>query len=269
MTVRTALAIAGFAKRTVSNDTTTSLAAARLEGELISLRSQRDHLESEGERLRLEALALIEEQRKMENPEDGGPIVANLHDPIVNGRVETTLGNLSHLRTTLDSVDERIDILREREDAEQQALDSDTEEKERVDRLFERGVVAVTRQAEARKSLLFSSTRLLQTQDTISRTLLDRMNIEYELDRRLSGRLMEIQEEAEKNELSVSMVSTQIAAVSQQLRLLGVVVPESGKEPVLKLHRGYGEDKQTLVAMIDDGLRPGDVLEVIYEPNEQ
>ena len=270
MTVRAALAMSGSARQALAaNDGWTFLKAAELEGEVRALTVQRDHQLAVTWRLGREMERLgVAPPEHTEPPQLPAAVARKWFEQqnaLLDRRMEAAQSQMDHLSRSIAHVDERLKILGERIQVESAVLAEDTEEKERIDKLFQRGMVSIQRTSDVRKSQLFTATRLLQTQDAVSRSKMNRMELERQMEQQVSDRLIVVAQAIEESELETTVLNAKIAAAQKELSVLGVTVVEDGQALVVQIHRGSGPQKESFPASMDDILRPGDILEVSYE----
>src|SRR5690606_36652767 len=143
---------------------------------------------------------------------------------------------------------------------------SDNEELARVQGLFEKKTLAITRVIEARGTILFSSTRYLQTIVEKGRAARARDELESKLDKLDDDRRKTVLAELQDAQVKLAITRSRLQSVGDKLRYTGLVrsqlVRGEGSEPKVKIFRGDGK---TIAASQDTELRPGDVVDIALQ----
>ncbi len=265
MTARVAVAIAG-GFRVVQAEGGTALKWADLSGQINGLHIRREFLRDQGEQLG----ALLETMRT--EATDTGNGLSEEQKRLLDMKLAAADSQETNITQSIVQLDERLRILREREKAENEAAEIDAEDKARIDKLLQRGIVSAGRASDVRRAQLLSSTRLLQTQDAMANAEFDRRELERALDQLEFDREIQLTEALQQTELQIAENEARLAALKQQLVLLtgtddtGVA---SQVEFVVMIHRNEDGQAQAAVAALDDLLHPGDVIEVVTKPIEE
>ncbi|MDH3667671.1 MAG: polysaccharide biosynthesis/export family protein [Paracoccaceae bacterium] len=265
MTARVAVAIAG-GFRVVQAEGGTALRWADLSGQIIGLRLRRDFLRDQGDQLG----ALLETMRTEATNTGSG--LSEEQKRLLDMKLAAADSQETNITQSIIQLDERLRILRKREKAENEAADIDAEDKARIDKLLQRGIVSAGRASDVRRAQLLSSTRLLQTQDAMANAEFNRRELERALDQLEFDREIQLTEALQENELQLAENEARVAALKQQLVLLtgtddtGIA---SQVEFIVMIHRKEDGKAQASVAALDDLLHPGDVIEVVTKPVEE
>lgn len=183
----------------------------------------------------------------------------------------TTRNNLNtkqhdYLQSAITSATKRIETLSQQEEKENLGVQADTEELERVKELFGRQTLPITRVIEARRTILLSSTRYLQTVAQRGVSERDLVDLTAQLqklpDERRQGLLTEIHDT--QNDLDQTRARLQ--ALGDKLIYTGLVrsqlVRGNGGEPSIRIHRKTDGGAGSVEATQDEELKPGDVVDV-------
>ncbi len=267
LTVRAALARSGSV-RPVADDGSgaVSLRAVQLDSDVRALVIERDHAIAVGWRLRKELQHL---RADAPEPAQLPEAIANRWEgqqvALLDKQTSATSEQVNHLNRAIQSLDERIKLLGDRAEAETEVLHEDNAEMDAMNALLQKGVVSNQRVSDVRRAQLFSATRVLQTQDAAAATEMSRLTIAQQIGQTLADREIAILQQIEASDLNVSILSGRIAALQQQLAMLGVSVMDMSQGLVLRIHRSTDAGVQEILATMDDRLEPGDVVEVSFE----
>jgi hypothetical protein len=170
----------------------------------------------------------------------------------------------AHLANAIEQADLQIAALTEQQAQEEAGVAADTEELERTLALRGRGMVTQARVIDARRVLLFSSTRALQTSAQLGSVRRQRSELHRDLERaddRLRVRLLaEVQETLPQ----VATSRARLASIAERLRLAGLPVPTSDfGEPSFVVVRNGEHGATMLRATLQTPLQPGDVVDVV------
>lgn len=173
----------------------------------------------------------------------------------------------SYLKEAVAKEEGRIRILTEQQTKETAGVDDDNEEFKRVQDLLQRGSVPITRVVEARRSLLLSSTRQLQTAAQLAQVDRERDEFSRKSTKLEDDRRLELLNELQEANVKLSGIQFRLKALSEKLVYVGMVrsqlVRGTGSKPQLTVFRKTekgGVDNLTVTE--DAELSPGDVVEV-------
>lgn len=173
--------------------------------------------------------------------------------------------------------EEQIRSLSERLDLESQGELDDTEDYKRMQAMLRQGHLTNVRVEDARRALLYSSTRRLQTASELMqmRRRLDetRRSLEKLDHQRRLGILEELQEVERKQ----TEENARLNSLRAKLELAGIAVPRTARReasPAITIIRRLDADPVSFEAGYDDPVEPGDVVEVairqtLSSPGEQ
>ncbi|MEM8741244.1 MAG: polysaccharide biosynthesis/export family protein [Pseudomonadota bacterium] len=153
-----------------------------------------------------------------------------------------------------------------------EAVTQEEDDLARMQRLFERGAVALSRIAEMRRILLASTVRLLEVEDGLAaeaarQARLDdtrrRLDADFDADHLAQqAELVEAQLSARARRHSAAERLSQLGQTAP-MAVVHIAPPEDAQPPRIIVHRrnGSGLVQQTALDL-DDPVRPGDILEI-------
>ena len=171
-----------------------------------------------------------------------------------------------HLTTTIQKETERVNILVAERDKEKQDADGEAAELQATQTNLQKGIVPMTRVAEARRLAFYSATRALQTSALIAQIDAQRHELESRLDRIDDQRRVRLLEELQNSSVKLAEISARLQAVGEKLMYAGMVrsqlVRGGGEHPIVTIFRDNHPHSSETNADNDSVLMPGDVVEV-------
>ena len=164
--------------------------------------------------------------------------------------------------TLVRQADQQIVILTEQRSKEEEGREADTDELKRSQDLLGKGTLTTQRVTEARRAVLLSATRRLQTDAQLTQLQKQRAEAASNLDRMDGQRQMRLNQELIEAEAALASVQTRIQALGEKIQYVGLL--RSG----LQKGRGSGPDVHvirhaTRMSTPEDFvLLPGDVVEI-------
>lgn len=177
------------------------------------------------------------------------------------------------LRKERLSLSRRLDLgrkqgsdLQEQVDKEREGVQSDTAEYNRMADLLSRGAVVAPRVTEARRSLLLSSTRLLQTTVQAAATQREVQEVSRKLEKLEDSNRLDIASELQDAKVKLEGWRSRLAGIGQKLVYTGMVKSQlvrdnAGRAEITIMRQGPGGQSR-LRADEDTPLDPGDVVDV-------
>jgi polysaccharide export outer membrane protein len=164
----------------------------------------------------------------------------------------------------LDRMKNRLEVLQELAAASEENLSFEEEEFARVTQLVERGLVPASSVAEARRGLLQSSTRALETSGEVLRLRLDMTRLAEDAKAELTSEKVRLLEAVSDGTAQLRDLERQLSALNTRLTSLGATLTEDQAASVrMELFRadsdGAAAGEQATPIMV---MAPGDVLEV-------
>jgi polysaccharide export outer membrane protein len=168
-------------------------------------------------------------------------------------------------RKGLQLADEQIKYLSEQQQKEEQGVLADTQELQRITELVSRGTLTTPRLTDARRDLLLSSTRQLQTNAQLMQVKRQRAELAREVEKIDDQRRVRLLAELQEAGLKLAGERARLQSADEKLRLLGMRVPGvsegSGKVDYIVFRRG-ASGRERLIVDPETELEPGDVVEV-------
>lgn len=165
---------------------------------------------------------------------------------------------LSH---SIAQSDEFIASLKVQEENDKQSADLDTQDFDRINALYAKGAVPVTRVMDARRALLLSSTRQLQTTVQLSDSQIRKEALVRSAQKLGDQRRAQLLQDLQAADLSTLELKAKLAAVQQKMAVFGKAGERSdGKGATdIEIHR---KGMPTIKASEETELQPGDIVEV-------
>ncbi|MGY2908679.1 polysaccharide biosynthesis/export family protein [Bradyrhizobium sp. URHC0002] len=161
---------------------------------------------------------------------------------------------------------EEVRVLSEQQKKEEEGVQSDLEELQRASDLFAKGTLTGPRVTDARRAVLLSSTRKLQT----SAQLLIVKKQQDELTRKLAKlddqRRLDLLRELQDTSVRLNQIREKLQSVGEKLQYTAMVrsqlVRGAGSKPEIAIIRKGEKGPERIAASEDTELQPGDTVEV-------
>jgi polysaccharide export outer membrane protein len=197
-----------------------------------------------------------------------------IQQALLQDRLSTHEKERTYLATAVQKETARAALLTQQEQAERAAVADDTTELARVQGLLQRGQVQQVRLLEAKRSILLSSTRVLQTQ--AQEAVVERGRDEYaeKLDKLDELKRIDLRQELQNAVGALAATKARLGAVGDKLAYSGMVrsaLTRGGTAPPqIAIIRDASNGVQRVDAKEDSELAPGDTIEVALPlPNAQ
>jgi polysaccharide biosynthesis/export protein len=162
--------------------------------------------------------------------------------------------------------DEQIGVLTEQLKTEDQGAQADVEELERAKDLFNKGTLPILRVTDARRAMLLSSTRKLQTAAQLMQTRRQRDDLSRQIERLDGQRRSDLLRELQDATVTFSRIRFKLQSTGEKLQYTGLAKSQLargfGNKPAITIVRSGAKGSENLVANEDFELQPGDVVEV-------
>lgn len=195
--------------------------------------------------------------------------IVNLEEAQLTARNNLNQKQRNYLQGAIATENDRISALSQQEDKEKLGVQADTEELERVKELFGRQTLPITRVIEARRTILLSSTRYLQTVAQRGVSERDRADLAAQLDKLPDERRQNLLTELHDTEMELDQTRSKLQALGDKLIYTGLVrsqlVRGHGGEPSIRIHRRTDTGVTSVEATQDEELKPGDVVDVALQ----
>jgi polysaccharide export outer membrane protein len=165
--------------------------------------------------------------------------------------------------------DEQIQVLSEQLKTEDQGALADVEEFERAKELFSRGTLTMLRVSDARRSMLLSSTRKLQTTAQLMQTRRQRDDFSRQIERLDGQRKSDILRELQEATVALSKIRFKLQSTGEKLQYTALAKSQLtrgfGNKPEITIVRNGARGSENLIANEEFELQPGDVVEVALQ----
>lgn len=161
---------------------------------------------------------------------------------------------------------DQIAVLTEQQKKEEEGMQEDVADLQRVNELYGKGSLTSQRVTDARRNVLLSSTRKLQTEATLLDTIRKRNENQRELDRLDHARRSDLLKELKDAQLKLAADKARLEGAQEKLAISGMRLPGStGLIVKVMLHRQGPEKSEEIEAKGETELLPGDVLDVTVQ----
>ena len=168
-------------------------------------------------------------------------------------------GEKSYLRRSIKQADEQVKVLAAQEAKEEQGTQADIEELKKVEEMFGKGSLPSPRVTDARRAVLLSSTRKLQTAAQLMEVKKRQDENARQLERLDGQRKIKLLEELRDTSVTLNQTRVKLQAIGEKLSHLA-----RGHElkPDVSIVRTGKKGREAIAANEDFELEPGDVVEV-------
>jgi len=161
---------------------------------------------------------------------------------------------------------EQIAVLTEQKKTEQSGVDADAEELQRSLDLYARGTLTSPRVTDARRAVLLSSSRALQTNVQLIQLQRQQDETSRQLEQLDDVRRVELLRELQESQVRLAEIQAKLQGVGDKLAYTSLLKSRvgrgSGPKPEIAVIRKNGDDRERLDATEDMELQPGDVVEI-------
>jgi polysaccharide export outer membrane protein len=171
---------------------------------------------------------------------------------------------VAFLQHAVKSAGEQLAVLEDQEKKEKEGVESDTEQVNRLLQFNQRGTVTADRVVAERRSMLFASTRLLQTIAQTAQATRERDDLLRRLDRNDDARRLQLLQQIQDAQVNLAALRVRIRTVGDKLLYTSAVRSQMkhGWSPQIVLVRRDANGSQQIPATEDTVLQPGDTVEV-------
>jgi polysaccharide export outer membrane protein len=188
----------------------------------------------------------------------------------LKGRQDDYVREKEFLQHGVKQADEQIGVLSEQLQKEEAGLLADAQDLQRLTDLFNRGSVPMPRITDARRALLWSSTRQLQTISQLMSTKKQRNDFSRQLERLDDQRRINLRHELQDAVVKLNQIRAKLQAVGEKIQYTALVRSQllrgAGSKPEITIVRKGKTGREHLSAGEDSELQPGDVVEVALRP---
>ncbi len=270
MTIRQAVALAGGFDLTRFKFDNPILQLSDLKGEYDALWV--DHVKQQ---VLVERLQAERDGRQSLDPKalENLPKIPGVTDAIVRNeqrQLDLRKGDVNKERTYLtgatDKEVERGKLLGQQQVNEQEGAKSDNADLQRFEELFKKGAVALPAVTEARRSVLESATRVLQTTSLLASVQREEGDLGRRLERLDDQRQMQVLHDLEEATAQLGVTHAKLQAISTKMRLVGLNKSQLSRDydsqVRLNVTRVVKGQPSSMTAEPDAPVEPGDVVEV-------
>ncbi|ODM71483.1 polysaccharide biosynthesis/export family protein [Bradyrhizobium elkanii] len=201
------------------------------------------------------------------------PIARSAVSEIVNAEAEYLKTKQSdyqqekaYLQRSVRQGDDEVRVLSEQQKKDEEGLQSDVEDLQKATDLFGKGSLISPRVTDARRAVLLSATRRLQT----SAQLLQVKKLQDEYARRLAKlddqRKLDLFRELQETSLKLNQIREKLQSVGEKLQYTSMVRSQlargAGSKPDIAIIRKSEKGPERIVVNEDAELQPGDTIEV-------
>jgi polysaccharide export outer membrane protein len=201
------------------------------------------------------------------------PIARSTALAIVNVEAETlktrkvdVQAERTFLQRGIAQADAELQILSEQQKTEDEGAKADVEDFERTKEFFNRGTLSIARVTDARRAMLLSSTRKLQTTAQLMQIKRQRDDLFRQIERLDGQRRSDLLHELQDATLALNKVRFKLQSTGEKLQYTTLarsqLVRGSGNKPTITIVRNGTKGVEHLTANEDFELQPGDVVEV-------
>jgi polysaccharide export outer membrane protein len=198
--------------------------------------------------------------------------IAHLEDEKLKSRQSEHDREKMFLESAIKQTDTQIGVLSEQLQQENQGVKEDTQDLQRITDLLGKGSVTVPRLTDARRALLLSSTRKLQTTAQLMLQRRQRHDTARQLERLDDQRRVALLHELQDAGVKISQIRAKLQGVAEKIQYTALVrsqlIRGSGGKPEIVVVRNGRSGREHLIADEDTELQPGDVVEVALQTGQ-
>ncbi|PZX10351.1 SLBB domain-containing protein [Palleronia aestuarii] len=268
LTVRQALAVAGGVGRAVEDSSQQNLMSLSENRAIMVGRIDTQRIGLEQLRTDLQALNAASDANPHATPVqpltgDSPSELETLAQRWLDARADLRRSRQSGSELVLNRMDSRLDVLEELESASHESLQFEEDDFERIQQLVERGVVPPSAETDARRGLLQSSIRTLETGGEVLQMRLEMARFEEDSKAERTNDRINLLEQISQRTAELRDMERQLQAINDQLAVLGAMpigAPEVSVD--IRIFRATADGVEGESATPGMMLLPGDVLEV-------
>jgi polysaccharide export outer membrane protein len=169
-----------------------------------------------------------------------------------------------YLRRAISQAEQHTSVLTNQQQKEEEGTQADAQELQRVSDLFAKGALAMPRVTEARRALLLSSTRQLQTNAQLMHVTRQRGELARQLEKLDDQRRITLLKDLQDAGGRLSGIRAKLQAIGELIQYTSrpQTAGESRKKPEITVFRKGENGGTRFAADGDTELQPGDVVEV-------
>ena len=191
-------------------------------------------------------------------------------------QLESRQSNQQREQNALDEIitqlGEEIAVTSDQVKAEEEAYQADMAELANLAKLRENGVVTTQRFSDARRAVVFSSTRVLQTSARLNECKRQKTERQLQQHKLSADRKITLYQELETATARLGEIRAKLRTVAEKLQFATGVRPTQGDRveapPTFLVRRRTSKGVERLVGTEDFELVPGDVIDVVLHHRE-
>jgi polysaccharide export outer membrane protein len=206
-----------------------------------------------------------------------GPVPRQLASDLVNNETQQlSLWNANNnkeivfLNRAVNNATDQLAELTEQRGKEKEGVEADSAELQRLTMFKEQGNVTSNRVVDARRAMLLSSTRLLQTEGQITQITREKEDYVRRIERLNDESKLAILKDIQASQIKLATINARISATADKLAYTTTMrsqLPLSrAGSPTVLIVRGTNETLKRIDAAEDTPLEPGDVVEISLVP---
>jgi len=192
--------------------------------------------------------------------------IAHLENEQLKSRQSEHDREKAFLQSAVKMSDTQIAVLSEQLQQEDQGVKEDTQELQRITDLLGKGSATVLRLTDARRALLLSSTRKLQTTAQLMLQTRQRQDSARQFERLDEQRKVRLLQELQDADVKVNQIKAKLQGLAEKIQYTGLIrsqlVRGPGGTPDIVVIRTRPTGRERFVADEETELQPGDVIEV-------
>ena len=161
---------------------------------------------------------------------------------------------------------ERMGYLKEQQKADQAGAAADAEELVRLKKLFDKGLIQITRVNDAQRAVLLSATRALQTNAEISRLERDQGDLQRSLEKLADQSRIDLLANLQTESAAMTQMRAEMDSLAKQIayvrQLRSDLVAEESRRVTIGVTRSADGKAKTTGATEDTLLAPGDTITI-------
>jgi polysaccharide biosynthesis/export protein len=181
-------------------------------------------------------------------------------------RQDDKQAEMTFLQRGISQADQEIQVLSDQRKAEEAGAQADADDFARVQDLFNRGNAAALRVSDARRAMLLSETRKLQTMAQLMQTQRQRDDLIRQVARLDSKQRSDLLGQLQDATVELSKIRFKLQSTGEKLQYAALarsqLVRDLGSKLAITVIRRDGSGTSKLTADQDFELQPGDVVEV-------
>lgn len=171
------------------------------------------------------------------------------------------------LRKSIQQIDGQIETITQQVREEKKGAEADAKELARAIKLYNKGTLVSNRVVEARRTVLLSSTRKLQTSAQLMQVKQQKQDLTRQLGRFSNERRIAVLQELEGATVRLGEIRTKLQSVGEKLQYSAISKAQltdgsNRKLPGVAVHRKESGKFQKMAVTEAFELQPGDVVEV-------